>query len=353
MTESSKADASERPQPARLRDVAKAAGVHPSTASRALHPQLSSRLTSEVVERVRQVARDLGYSPNMLAASLRTQRSQTIGVVVPDLTNTMFPPMFRGIEDRVNADGYSAILANSDMRQEKERQIFDMFIDRRVDGLIIATATLASPLVSEARERGKPLVLLNRMTQDLTVSAVVADDNLGVSLAVKHLVDLGHRRIAHIALPQDISTGRTRRDAFVAAIEQIGAESGPSLIAFAQTMTEDEGRRCARFLFEISEPPTAILAGNDTLAIGAMLAAEEAGLTCPRDISITGFNDIPYVDRLRPPLTTIRIPQYAMGYEAGDELMKLLNQPDETPRLRVLKPALVVRGSTAAPRPAD
>lgn len=338
-------------QPFKLRDVARVAGVHSSTASRALDSELSSRLSDEVVQRVRQAARDLGYSPNMLAASLRTQRSRTIGVMVPDLTNTMFPPMFRGIEDRLSQDGYSAVLANSDLRSDKERKIFETFVDRRLDGMIVATATLDSFMVKDAVRRRIPLVLLNRTTADDSISVVVADEKLGITLAVQHLLSQGHRRIAHLAAPQDISTGRIRREAFLAAMADAGIAVEDALIRSVDNLTEDEGKRCARGFLDLASRPTAIVAANDTLAIGAIIAMEESGLTCPGDISVTGFNDMPYSERMRPPLTTVRIPHYQMGFEAGDELMHRLKTPAAPPKRRVLEPALIVRSSTCAPAP--
>lgn len=335
-------------QPYKLRDVARAAGVHSSTASRALDSELSARLSDEVVQRVRQAARDMGYSPNMLAASLRTQRSRTIGVIVPDLTNTMFPPMFRGIEDRVNNDGYSAVLANSDLRDDKERKIFETFVDRRLDGMIVATATLDSFMVKDAVRRRMPLVLLNRTTSDDSISVVVADEKRGITLAVQHLLSLGHRRIAHLAAPQDISTGRIRREAFLAAMNEAGVAVDDAFVIPADKITEEDGKRSAKILLESTSRPTAIVAANDTLAIGAIIAAEEINLSCPTDMSVTGFNDMPYSERMRPPLTTVRIPHYQMGFEAGDELMHRLKNPSAPPKRRVLEPALIVRSSTRA-----
>lgn len=333
----------------KLSDVAAAANVHQSTASRALDPNLSRRLSPEVVERVKRVADALGYSRNAIAASLRMQRSRMVGVIVPDLTNTMFPPMFRGIEDRLSTEGYSAILANSDFRPAKERSIIETYLDRRLDGMILASAHLEDAEQLDALARKVPLVLMNREIADASVTAVVADDAGGITEIFGHLAGLGHRRIAHIAGPQDTSTGVGRRDAFLAATRQAGLGFDERLIVVAENFSEREGYRCARHLLEAGGGPTAILAANDWLAIGCLAAIEEAGLSCPQDISVTGFNDMPFADRVRPPLTTIRIPHYRMGFEAADRLLALIGAPQSLPQRVVMPPSLIARGSTAPP----
>lgn len=332
----------------KLSDVAAAANVHPSTASRALNPDLAGRLSPSVVERVRKVADELGYSRNAIAASLRMQASRMVGVIVPDLTNTMFPPMFRGIEDRLGLEGYHAMLANSDFRAAKEQAIIDTYLDRRMDGIILASAHLEDEARLTELRRKVPLVLMNRESE-APVTAVISDDKEGVRQMFGHLFGLGHRRIAHIGGPQDTSTGRARRAAFLALAAEAGLATDPRLDVIAEAFTEPEGYRCTRHLLETGAPPSAILAANDWLAVGAIRALEEVGLSCPREVSVTGFNDMPFVDRMRPPLTTVRIPHYRMGYEAADQLLAALQTPGLAPRRVVLPPAAILRGSTAAP----
>ncbi len=331
-----------------LSEVAAAAQVHPSTASRALNPALAGRLSAEVVDRVRQVAETLGYSRNAIAASLRTQASRMVGVIVPDLTNTMFPPMFRGIEDRLAKDGYQAMLANSDVRGAKEQAIIDTYLDRRVDGIILASAHLEDAAQLTALARKVPLVLMNRES-GAPITAVISDDGAGVRQMFEHLLGLGHRRIAHIGGPQGTSTGRARRAAFQALAHAAGLAPEARLDITADAFTEAEGYRCARLMLETGERPSAVLAANDWLAIGAIRALEDLSLTCPQDVSVTGFNDMPFVDRMRPPLTTVRIPHYRMGYEAADHLLAAIHAPDGPPVRVVLPPTPVLRESTAAP----
>ncbi|RAI02180.1 LacI family transcriptional regulator [Acuticoccus sediminis] len=331
----------------RLIDIAKAAGVHPSTASRALDPKLEGRLSKEVVRRVRRAAQELGYSRNALAASLRTQSSRTVGVIVPDLANTMFPAMFQGIERRLSLAGYCALLATSDFRAEKARQAIDTFLDRRIDGLVIASADLTEAADLAALGAKVPTVLLNREIADSGLSAVVADDERGIAMAFAHLVELGHRRIVHLAGPQNTSTGVTRRAAFLAAADRHGIAADPAAMPTANAFTEGEGYRLTRALLADGPPPEALLAANDWLAIGARQALFEAGISCPQDVSLTGYNDMPFADRIAPPLTTVRIPHDHMGAEAADQLLALIADPARPSRRAVMAPTLIVRSSTA------
>lgn len=344
--------AADRPPaaPARLKDVADHAGVHISTASRALDPLKERRISPDVAAKVKASAQALGYQGNVIAASLRRRRSHTVGVVVPDLTNPMFPPMFRGIEDRLQQIGYSALLTNSDFNLEREWQLLDMFIKRQVDGLILATARLDDPIVKAALERGMAIVLMNRSTGGMTVPAILADETAGIQEAFDHLHGLGHRRIAHIAGPQDVSTGKTRHDAFAAAARRHGLEAGPRQVVIAGQFSEEAGRRAALHLLQSGLAPSAIVAANDALALGVYEALRELGLDCPGDVSVTGFNDMPFVDKLKPALTSVRIPQYRMGYEAADELIARLDDPARPVASRVLPPKLIIRGSTGPVR---
>lgn len=344
------ADARSRPASARLRDVAEHAGVHISTASRALDPLKEKRISADVAAKVKASARALGYQGNVIAASLRRRRSHTVGVIVPDLTNPMFPPMFRGIEDRLQQIGYSALLTNSDFNLEREWQLLDMFVKRQVDGLILATARLDDPIVAAARERGMTVVLMNRATAGATVPAILADEAAGIGEAFSHLHALGHRHIAHIAGPQDVSTGRARKEAFVAAAKRHGLEAGPRHVVVASQFNEAAGHRAALHLLQSGLAPTAIVAANDALALGVYDALSELNLACPTDVSVTGFNDMPFVDRLKPALTSVRIPQYRMGYEAADELAARFDDDTRPVAHRVLPPKLIIRDSTGPVR---
>jgi LacI family transcriptional regulator len=330
-----------------IRDVAERVGVHPSTVSRVLNPATRGRITSEIVEKVTNAATELGYRPNQTARGLRTNRTRTIGVLIPDITNPLFPPIIRGIEDGLGADGYTAILGNTDNIASRESEAVSTLRARQIDGLILATARRDDPIVAECIADGLPLVLVNRTADADGVSSIVNDDALGIALAVRHLKERGHTRIAHIAGPRSLSTGEARRQSFIEAMKAEGLTAEPTLIAETTAFSEDEGLRAAAQLISSDAPFTAIVAANDLIALGAYEALGDAGLSCPAEVSVTGFNDMPFVDRLSPPLTTVRIPHYELGREAGRRLVELIENPDYPARATTLRPELIVRGSTA------
>jgi LacI family transcriptional regulator len=338
--------------PVTLRDVAARAGVHPATASRALNPETRLLVREDTARRVLQAAEFLGYRPNPVARSLRTRRSNTIGVLIPDLNNPLFPPIVRGIEDRLTAAGYVALIGNTDGDPERERMIFEQMRARHVDGFVLATAHLNDPLLAEAARAELPVVLMNRLAHDYSLPSVSVDNERGVRLAVTHLAELGHQRIAHIAGPQEVSTGLARYRGFVAAMEALGLQPDPGLIVAAKAFSVEEGLRCSRLLLERAHGPagercTAVLAANDMLALGCYAALDDAGLRCPEDLSVVGFNDMPFIDRLRPPLTSIRFPHYQVGKEAAQLLLERIAGHAGPVKVLFLAPELIPRGSTA------
>src|SRR3984885_199371 len=323
-------------RPATLRDVAAAARVHPATASRALNPETRILVSEDTARRVNAAATKLGYRPNPVARSLRTRRSHTVGVLIPDLNNPIFPPIVRGLEDKLAAAGYVALLGNTDADAGRERLIFEQMRARHVDGFVLATATLHDRLLAEAAAADLPVVLMNRLSQDYSFSSVSVDNEQGARMAISHLVRLGHTRIAHIAGPQEASTGVSRLRGFREGMAAHGLAVQEDLVAYAARYTVEEGTRCTSELLAAQGGCTAVAAANDMLAIGCYAAPDEAGLQCPDDISVIGFNDMPFIDRLRPPLTTVRLPHYQLGSEAPVKIL-------------FLAPELVVRGSTAEP----
>ncbi|HEV8218740.1 MAG TPA: LacI family DNA-binding transcriptional regulator [Streptosporangiaceae bacterium] len=345
--------------PVTLRDVARRSGVHPATASRALNPATRMLVSEETAGRVLSAAAELGYRPNTVARSLRTRRSHTIGVLIPDLTNPLFPPIVRGLEDRLAADGYVALIGNTDADDDREQMVFELMRARHVDGFVLATATTHNRVLAEAAEAGLLVVLVNRLAEEFSFPSVSVDNERGIRLAVSHLTGLGHRRIAHVAGPQDTSTGRDRLRGFRAALRAAGLAADPALITHAAAFAIEEGYRCTRELLGAGAGATgpaapvctAIAAGNDMLAIGCYKALDEAGLRCPEDVSVIGFNDMPFIDRLRPPLSTIAFPHYQVGTEAAQLLLERLAGDERPVRSLYLAPELVVRGSTAPPPP--
>ncbi len=331
-----------------IREVARRANVHPSTVSRALNEETRPLVNPETAGRVVQAAAELGYLPNRIARGLKTNRSHTIGVLIPDITNPLFPPILRGIEDRLDEDGYTALIVNTDNDPERERIYVETMRARQVDGFISATARLDRELLVELA--GTPLVLVNRSVEDQSVPAVTVDDEKGIGLAVDHVVGLGHTRIAHLAGPQGLSTGHRRHRGFISAMRAAGLEASTDHIRFSSLFTEEAGARACAELLDSAPDVTAIVAANDLLALGCYDTLAIRGLSCPDDISIVGFNDMPFVDRLLPPLTSVRIPQREIGQVAAELLLERLAGGEPTASETLLDPTLVVRGSTAPPR---
>ncbi len=336
-----------------LRDVAREAGVHVSTASRALNSETRDVVNSATVKRVLAAADRLGYKPNPMARGLRKNRTMTVGIVIPDIENPLFGPIIAGCGQALGAEGYSLLIANADRESESHtREIIRALLERRVDGMIVATAARSDDLIAELVESGVLMVLVNRATEGLPVPAILGDDIAGIGLAVDHLVDLGHRRIAHVAGPQHLSTGMGRYQAFLTRMQSLGLDVDPSVIEPASWYQVDPGYKACRQLLERRPDLTAIVAANDLIALGCYLAVRESGLEVPGDVSITGYNDMPLVDLVQPAMTSVRVPYRQMGVEAAEMLLSQLSAGADNERAVSIRltPRLMVRDSTAPPR---
>lgn len=333
-----------------IKDVAAAAAVHASTVSRVLNPETRNMVSAEVAEKVMGVARQLGYLRNPLASGLRTRRSHTIGVLIPDLTNPVFPPIIRGIERALANHGYVAVLADSGNSTKNKQALTESLLARQIDGLILATAHRKDKLVDKCLDFGIPLVLVNRTVDKHHVPSVINDDELGIKLAFDHLVAKGHRRIAFVGGPQNTSTAHDRYRAFVKLVKQAGLKLDRALIANSSAFTEAAGQASMnRILASRPEPFTAVITANDLLALGCLDAFQEWGLRCPADVSLTGFNHMRFMDRFNPQLTTVQIPHDELGVRAALLLLEKINRRDTPPKTIRLEPRLVIGNSTRAP----
>ena len=332
-----------------IKQIAQKAGVHVSTVSRALNPQTRTMVSHEVAARILKISASLGYTRNPLAFGLKTRRSLTVGVIVPDLTNPVFPPIVRAVERTLAKEGYVTMLADSDNSRERESAILDSLNARQVDGLVLATAWLHDDIVARCRDQNIPFVLVNRTVLAEDVTCVVTNDGHGIRLAVDHLLQLGHRRLAYVGGPLNTSTATGRRAGFIAALKAYRLGVKDKLIADCPSFTVQAGAVAAHGLLAIPNRPfTAIVAANDMLALGCYDALSEAGLSCPKDISVTGYNDMPFADRFNPPLTTLRIPHDQIGVQSALLLLRMMREPPVIVPSVHLEPNLVVRGSTAA-----
>ena len=328
-----------------IRDVADKVGVHHSTVSRALSPNRRGKISAAVVEKIEAAAKELGYYPNIVASSLKQNRSFAIGVLIPDLMNPVFPPIIRGIQDSAEAFGYTVITANTDDEEGKEQSALQMMQGRAIDGVIIATARRSDPIVDECIKHEIPFVLVNRTVDHDGVNAVIVDDDFGIHSVLDHLLALGHVRIAHIAGPQHSSTGFLRARSMASYLSSHNMEA--DIVEPTHKFTIEEGRRALRKLLARDSQFTAIVAANDLLALGCLEVLKEMRVRVPDDISITGYDDFQFLDRMSPALTTVKIPKYQMGAQATKILLGLIDGEANAEHVMRMQPRLIIRGSTA------
>jgi LacI family transcriptional regulator len=264
-----------------IADVATLAGVHPGTVSRALNAKTQSQVNLETAGRVREAAKQLGYAPNPSARGLRTSSSMTIGVIIPDLTNPIFPPMVRGIDSYLAPHGYSSVVVNTDGSDEAERHQFDSLMQRQVDGLIFATGHSGPSAAAEAYRRGVHAVMVNRDSRGVPYPAVVGDDSEGIRASLAHLHALGHVRLVHLAGPVGFSTSEIRARAFTDGCRELGLDGR---VVQTSAYSVDEGQRVMEGLLDSPGwRPTAVVAGNDLLALGVYHALRSRNVRCPDD----------------------------------------------------------------------
>ena len=325
-----------------LKDVAAASGVSISTASRALDERTTSR--SAAAAHVRKIAEELGYRRNSFASSLRRGETRTLGVLVPRLSDTVMALMFEELERAASSRGYFAMVATSGDDPEDERRAAERLLDRNVDGLILTTARLDDKLPRLLRERRVVHALVLR-TDGVSPSAL-GDDELGGYLAVRHLVDLGHRDIAVVTGPDFTSTANARLAGARKALDE--AEIMPPkhwLIAAGYGI--ENGFTAGESLFAGQTKPTAVFAANDNIALGIMAAAHRHNLEIGRDLALVGYNDTPLSARLPTPLTSVRVPLDQIARTAID----LITEPTNESRVRKSIPTLIPRESSCPPKP--
>jgi len=323
-------------------DIARLAGVHPGSVSRALRGG-NKKVSSETRARIERIAQDLGYRPNALAASLRTKQTNLIAIVLPDLANPNFAPIAQSVEAELSRHGLMCLLAQTPSSAEGRRALIVALANRQIEGLLILAAEANDPMLDEAARLRLPTVLVNRGSTERRFSSVVNDDQESVHLIMDHLRSLGHTTVAHIAGPQESSTGQVRR----AAYESLAAQHGMApVVVEAKSFTRDAGRLAATQLFESRFRGTAIFAANDLIALGVLDVLHARGLRVPGDVSLVGHNDMPLVDLINPPLTTVRVDFAEMGRQASQLVFEHIRNRDARPTTRLLIPSLVVRQST-------
>lgn len=330
-------------KPVTLQEVARRAGVHPSTVSRALNASGPQHLGADTIQRVKAIAQELGYEPNPWARNLRTRRSLMIGLVIPRLKDVVLADIFESAEDRARERGYQAVTASSRDEPEVQEMVVQRLLDQRVDGFVLATPRIDDPILEQLSERNVPFVLVNRASGQYP--CVRGDDELGGYLATQHLLKQGHRRVGIVAGPLTVSTSAGRLAGYRRAHTEHQLKVDESLIVDAADFAAEAGATAAGRLLSRSDAPTALFCFNDSLAIGAMSVARDLGLAIPADLAIVGFNDTGTAALMPIPLTSVFLPLGVMGREAVDMLLSMID--GDEPTSIVHAPRLTVRSTSS------
>lgn len=328
-----------------LADLAKAASVSISTVSRALSGSDHS-VNEKTRQSILRLAQELGYRPNPLARGLRGDRTFTVGVILDNITSPFAPPIVRGIQDELKPAGYSLTLTDSDWDAAVEVESLNTFSTHAVDGIIFVDTWLHSaneaPPPSE-----KPYVFVNRLFGGTDYNCIGLDDRYGARLATEHLAGLGHRRIAFINGPEGWEASVNRLAGYQDALAAYGVPFDGTLVRRGTWEVRD-GYRAAQALMALADPPTAIFAGNDFMAIGAIYVLQDAGRRVPDDVAVVGCDDREVASLVRPALTTVGLPCYEMGQAAARLLLRLLESQDKPATAEQVRGRLIVRESCGA-----
>ncbi|MDS2172220.1 LacI family DNA-binding transcriptional regulator [Nesterenkonia sp. CL21] len=322
--------------------MARAAGVSKSTVSRILDDRLPHS-GSPNAQRVRRIAEELGYTRDVFASGLRQGRTNTVGVIVPRLTDTAMAVFFEAISHASDRRGRLAVVATTDHEPDGARRAVQNLVKRRVDGIIFAADRRDDPAHSWLEESEVPYVLALRSEGD--GDAAVGDDVLGGYLATRHLLDLGHSSIALLTGPEFASNARLRQQGFREAMEEQGAEIDPVLVR-ATDFTVDSAAEAVHEMLDAGHGFSALFAATDNLAIGAMSALSRRGLTVPDDVSVVGYNDIPLSAHLPIPLTSVRVPFEEIAANALELLEAKIDHREVVRGVKVSTPSLIPRRST-------
>lgn len=331
---------------ATIKEVSQQANVSMATVSRVLTG--SAPVAELTRQRVLTVMRELGYTPNAFARSLATNRSGGLGVVVNDISSPYFGPVLHGIESVVEAKGLHLIVSSGHRRAESERRAVEFLLQRRSDALILYVEEMPDDDLLALSQGPTPVVIVGRYVAELAARSIYFDNEKGGMLATQHLLEQGHRRIAHIAGPLSIHDSRERLAGYRRALEAAGLAYDQRFVVEAD-FQEEGGKQATKRLLRRELGLTAIFVGNDQMAAGALLALREAGLAVPADVSVVGYDDVFIARYLYPALTTIRQPMQEMGRAAAHIALAALGNVTGEEVMHRFEPSLVKRESVASP----
>ncbi len=329
---------------AKIKDVADLAGVSTASVSRVLANKPNVR--PEVKQRVMEAVKTLGYRPNRVARSLRSNRSNLIGLIVSDIENPFFQQVSRAVEDMALEHGYSVVLCNTDENPEKEKMYLQLLYDENAAGVILSPTCRTIDDFSLVAELNMPLVVVDRRIKGGEYDTVVTDNVQSAYAVVSHLIAQGRRRIAAV-FGVGSSTGRERREGYIKALEDHGITSSADLVVFARPKEED-GFVAAAQLLQLEEKPDAIFTSNSLLAAGVLRALKENRVAIPAEIAFASFDETRWAALTEPPVTVMEQPTYEIGRTAAALLIKRITDPARPTREVVLHTKLIVRQSSGA-----
>ncbi len=324
-------------------DVAKKAGVSVATVSRVLNH--SPHVSPNVQRKVLRAVKALNYQPNRSAQRLRAKRSHVIGIIISDIQNPFFTAVVRGIEDIAYKHGYSIVLCNSDEDADKEQLYINVMRAEAVAGVILASTSETNPRVHGLIAHHIPVVAIDRRIKDRQVDSVLVANAQGAFEAVTHLIELGHQRIGLIGLPPTRTPGVERYEGYQRALRERGLPVSRKYICWGNAKLQG-GHDCALQLLDLQPPITALFVANNLMTLGALSALRERQLQIPNQISIVGFDDMPWAPLLQPPLTVVAQPTYELGQQAAELLVDRLEHQEKPVARLQLQSNLIVRGST-------
>ena len=325
-----------------MADVAREAGVSLMTVSRVINNK--GEVSPTTRQRVLEVIERLGYRPSSIARGLVTQRTGTLGLVVPDVANPFFADVARGAEHVAYAEGYNVFLCNTDEDPGREVAVLQSLEEKCVDGVVLCSSRLDDDELGALLDRHPAVVLVNRRWEGGSVGTVLIDDEAGGRMATQHLLRSGHRAVGFLAGPPTSHSGRQRARGYRAALAAADLPYNPAWVCHCSPMVEG-GQETARELLTAHPELTALFCYNDLVAVGALQACADLGRRVPDDLAIVGYDDIPLAALVTPPLTTCRVPRYELGAQAMRLLLDRIGGcPDERNQV-MLQPELILRAS--------
>ena len=326
-----------------IRDVAKRAGVAPITVSRVIND--SGYVSDDTRLRVEQAISELNYIPNKLGPSLRSKRTNTLALVLSDITNPFWTTVSRGAEDAAHEAGYHLIFCNTDESPQKQNEYLHVLLSRQVDGFLLVPAESVGTPIELIQKQAVPVVVLDRRIPDHNVDIIRCDSEGGSYALTRHLIELGHCEIAIVTGPKEVSTAYDRANGYCRAMTEAGLEADFDKIYWGQ-FTQTAGYELTKRVLAEPHRPSGLVAGNNFIAIGAMRAIIEADLNVPDDISIVTFDDLPEAITIQPFFTAVSQPAYEIGFQAANTLLKRLGQDSNDFGEVVLPYDLIIRQSS-------